>query len=375
MESDKTVTATFVEETYSLTVNIVGSGLVNLNDTGPYLYGTVVELTAVPSAGWSFFEWSVDLSGSENPTTIVMESDKTVTATFVEETYVFADGFESGDFASWDGTSISSGETASVVTTPSYHGSYTARFTSNGGSSVEDAYIYKIVDMNEAYVSGYFYLDSSLPLTDNSDRFYFLRLLSSHQNGLVYAGIRRDGGVDKWAVYTLDLYYPSWVYAETPLPQNGRWYHVELHWKMDSIAGLVELYVDGAKIIEVTGINTAWFGNAIRVDFGLIRATGVQNSLTVYGDSAVVSQSYIGPEPSSETSFSSAGLMSTFEGALEEGYILPTLMSSLSTHWLATSLLLLALAIQTVLGGRKLFEAVKKKAKTTWSLKLISCEL
>ena len=41
-----------------------------------------VELTATPESGWTFTEWSGDLTGSTNPTTITMDSDKIVTATF-----------------------------------------------------------------------------------------------------------------------------------------------------------------------------------------------------------------------------------------------------------------------------------------------------
>jgi len=59
---------------------------------------------------------------------------------------------------------------------------------------------------------------------------------------------------------------------------------------------LVELYVDGVKIIEISGINTAYYGSAKRVDFGLVYAFDVQNILTVYGDSFAISNTYIGLE-------------------------------------------------------------------------------
>ena len=68
----------------TLTINVEGGGAVNLNNTGPYNYGDVVELTAVPDPGWIFSEWSEDLSGSENPTLLTMDSDKVVNVTFTE---------------------------------------------------------------------------------------------------------------------------------------------------------------------------------------------------------------------------------------------------------------------------------------------------
>jgi len=71
---------------YTLTVNVVGSGSVAKSpDLATYSYGTVVELTANPSVGWSFSHWSGDASGSVSPTTVTMTGDKTVTATFTQE--------------------------------------------------------------------------------------------------------------------------------------------------------------------------------------------------------------------------------------------------------------------------------------------------
>ncbi len=87
MDDNKSVTAAFTQSTYSLTVNVVGSGNVGRNYAGPYVYGDTVMLTAIPNAGWTFSGWSNDLSGSANPTTIVMDGDKSVTASFTQETY------------------------------------------------------------------------------------------------------------------------------------------------------------------------------------------------------------------------------------------------------------------------------------------------
>jgi len=73
---------------YTLTVNIDGNGVVIKNpDQTTYAPGTVVELTAVPDAGWSFSHWSGDLGGSNNPEFITMDGDKIVTAHFTEDEY------------------------------------------------------------------------------------------------------------------------------------------------------------------------------------------------------------------------------------------------------------------------------------------------
>lgn len=79
---------------YTLTVNISpsGAGGVVLDPWGDYISpgkirypaGTVVRLTATPSIVGAYFDhWEGALSGAANPTTITMNSDKTVYAVFI----------------------------------------------------------------------------------------------------------------------------------------------------------------------------------------------------------------------------------------------------------------------------------------------------
>jgi uncharacterized repeat protein (TIGR02543 family) len=64
-------------------VDTVGDGSVELDPPGAtYNEGTLVQLTAVADPGSVFTGWSGDLSGSFNPTTIVMTDDRNITATF-----------------------------------------------------------------------------------------------------------------------------------------------------------------------------------------------------------------------------------------------------------------------------------------------------
>jgi hypothetical protein len=51
-----------------------------------YPVGTVANLTATPAVNWRFSTW-IGASGSENTTTLTMNSDKTVIAVFVREFY------------------------------------------------------------------------------------------------------------------------------------------------------------------------------------------------------------------------------------------------------------------------------------------------
>lgn len=82
MNSNKVVTATFTQNEYTLTMLVAGEGTVSPGN-GTYLSGATVSIEAIPSEGWGFSEWSGDASGTGN-TTLVMDGNKTVTATFTQ---------------------------------------------------------------------------------------------------------------------------------------------------------------------------------------------------------------------------------------------------------------------------------------------------
>ena len=78
----------FTPASYNLTVttNPTSAGTVNVNPTpdqnGKYAPGSVVTLTASPAAGYVFSSWTGSLSTSNNPFSLTMNSDKTLTAGF-----------------------------------------------------------------------------------------------------------------------------------------------------------------------------------------------------------------------------------------------------------------------------------------------------
>ncbi|HON29389.1 MAG TPA: hypothetical protein PLA64_13900, partial [Mesotoga infera] len=83
VDSDKSVNVSLVKKTYTLSTNTVGQGSVSRNpDKSTYTHGETVQLTAIPSTGWSFSGWSGYVSGSENPVAVIVEGNGTVTATF-----------------------------------------------------------------------------------------------------------------------------------------------------------------------------------------------------------------------------------------------------------------------------------------------------
>lgn len=89
---DKNITAVFVKKEYTLEINVEGEGSVReeiVEDAAKtdYEHGTTVRLTAEPAEGWEFIEWQGDLSGSNNPETIVVDDEQQVTAVFAVSEY------------------------------------------------------------------------------------------------------------------------------------------------------------------------------------------------------------------------------------------------------------------------------------------------
>jgi hypothetical protein len=85
MNSDKNVTAIF-GQLCTLTVATEGQGSVTVDPAGgTYDCGTEVTLIASADPGWRFSRWSGFVSGTNDRIMIMMNSDKSVTAHFVQE--------------------------------------------------------------------------------------------------------------------------------------------------------------------------------------------------------------------------------------------------------------------------------------------------
>jgi uncharacterized repeat protein (TIGR01451 family)/uncharacterized repeat protein (TIGR02543 family) len=81
--ADHIITATFAINSYTLNTAVVGQGQISrVPSQTTYLHGSVVTLTATPTTGWYFGQWSGGASGISTQTTVVMDSHKTITATF-----------------------------------------------------------------------------------------------------------------------------------------------------------------------------------------------------------------------------------------------------------------------------------------------------
>lgn len=95
MDSNKNIEAHFLEEKYILTIDIEGEGIVNIApEKLAYVQDELVDIEAIPAQGWSFSHWSGDITSSDNPETVTMDDDKTITAHFTQDEYTLTINIE-----------------------------------------------------------------------------------------------------------------------------------------------------------------------------------------------------------------------------------------------------------------------------------------
>ena len=74
------------EPPWTIETTVIGGGSIQLDpDQVDYADQTVVEVTAIPDPGFVFVEWSGDLSGGDTTKFLTMDSDKSITASFSDE--------------------------------------------------------------------------------------------------------------------------------------------------------------------------------------------------------------------------------------------------------------------------------------------------
>ncbi len=205
------------------------------------------------------------------------------------DSYLFEDGFESGDFSAWDltptGPAAGNGW-ANVISAEPFEGNYHANF-----SSVSDGWGYARKDFSaessvylRAYVrpkdrSGGAY--AWILTFTNSSTNYNIALIQWSSNGYWTLGFR-NGTV------------PSWNYKDSSvLASNNVWYCLELYHKSGSGDGESKLWINGHLEVSLTGLNNSDRGNPGRICVGKVGGTD-DGIPVVYVDSVVLGTSYIG---------------------------------------------------------------------------------
>jgi len=245
MNGNKSVTAHFSQNQYTLTITVSGSGSVTKNpNQATYSYGQVVTLTAVPGTGYLFSSWTGDLSGSQNPTTITMNGNRAVTAHFQDSappqitgiTRTTSNPLDTNPLFGWvnvsctvtDNVGVSqvtlrihlpSGSWSNVSMVAKGAGQYYYRSTTAFSTAGNYSYFIRATDSNSNVNNSNIVLFSMPPNWDiNSDgtcAIFDFVLISNHYGETGALGWIREDADNNGIIQVLDLVYISNHYAES----------------------------------------------------------------------------------------------------------------------------------------------------------------
>ncbi len=290
----------------SLTITTVGSGSVSTDPNPPYTSGQTVTLTAKADQGWIFNHWSGDLSGSNNPTTLTITSNKAVTATFVTGT--------SSDLKALytlnEGTGIIATDSSGNGKHGAVNGATWTTGKTGGGLSfdgIDDSVSVPRMNYDEISISAWFYKNTNdTTYADaifggykwNSDaqfqQGFDLRFYKSDPDTLQFIVITKDiGGIRsiKTTQKNLTNSVSSWFHAagtynkttgEQKLYINGQLAHIRTHPAGNTIVPLTS-YSDMR--IGYSRVNNGYFQGIIddiRIYDRALTDTEVQELYTSY---------------------------------------------------------------------------------------------
>lgn len=214
-----------------------------------------------------------------------------------EAKVLFNDGFESGNFNTWNGTQTTSGDQATVTSISPYDGTYHARFQTNAiasGTKYAYSYVTLTPEISEVYARAYIYIADGLPLDDNDDRF---GLIAFEVNGQLQSTFRvyRSGSIDRFNIIGLNGTSTVQKSMDDVYPTEGQWYCIEFYIKVHSTKGEYRAWINGVEQITITNLDTTRYGTSVTsIRIGLTSTINVQHSVIIYCDSVVMSTRYIG---------------------------------------------------------------------------------
>ena len=169
MNSNKNIIANFAISTYTLTVNAANGTVTKNPDQANYNHGTTVQLTATPATGYTFTGWSGDATGSTNPLTVTMNSNKNITANFAINTFTvtLSAAPAAGGIVTQSGTGTYS-PGSSVTVTASANSGYNFVSWTESGTVVSTGLSYSfIINSNRALVANFTQAQYTVTLSPN----------------------------------------------------------------------------------------------------------------------------------------------------------------------------------------------------------------
>jgi hypothetical protein len=265
-----------------LITSVTGSGTTN-PAVGSHSYneGAVASVSSTPASGWKLDHWELDgvNVGSANPISVTMDSDHSLTGVFLQTqvSYLFADGFESGNFAAWSGT-IGSPQ---IVTNPTYDGKYAMECDSSG----EVAYK-TLSGYNTAYTEFYTQL-SALPsdgqsvkvakATDSGLQAIWELYFTRSSSGTLQ--VRLKSSVPSMSDQSADYSYSA-----------NTWYCIEVQY-LQSTSGGYKVWINGVELTSLSRTSDTSGTGLSRLELGN-QWSNYAVSATV--DTVAIDQNYIG---------------------------------------------------------------------------------
>jgi hypothetical protein len=142
MDGNKSITANFAINAYSLSINAANGTVTKDPDQALYNHGSTVQLTATPAAGHHFYNWSGDLSGTSNPASMAMDGNKTVTANFALNAYTLTVASGAGGAITAPPSSpvtVNYGAATPITATPAAGYTFARWMRSNTAASITDS--------------------------------------------------------------------------------------------------------------------------------------------------------------------------------------------------------------------------------------------
>jgi len=213
---------------------------------------------------------------------------------------LFEDGFETGDFSRWLGTTADTGCSATVVSERKHHGTYCGKFVTDDAGEKAMCYWHADSPLTAFYVRLYANLDN-LP---GDVKIQYLGLIYDDDwEGIAQWGVRQDSGVYK---LTFRRQGNVWYESSGITIAADTWYCFEIKLIVHDTNGEIKYWLDGSLKINQTGIDTKHTGVGAKYIY-----TGnceSEEPCTIYVDCYVLAEEYIGPEPFEKTVTDTLGL-------------------------------------------------------------------
>jgi hypothetical protein len=155
--------------TFLLAINAV-DGIVTRNPSqAVYDSGSTVHLTAVPATGYHFVNWSGDLSGSDNPSSIIMNSNKNVTANFsINQHTITSSSSPNGTITPLGVINVNHGDSLTFTFTPSIGYHIDSVLVDNIYQGIMPSYTFSNITSNHTIFVKFLQSYSTLSLNINS---------------------------------------------------------------------------------------------------------------------------------------------------------------------------------------------------------------